>query len=344
MKKLGLLLLILTFALIAVPHKALAQGHSESEVTQHNSSHTLIKTPDGGYVLSGWAEDTMRKGDRKDVWVAKVNRQKELEWEHYYGGDKDDKARSIQYTADGGYILAGYTKSFGKGKKDIWVIKLNGLGEKEWAKTFGGDGNDEARTVIQTSDGGYLVGGYTASFPLDKKSLWVLKLDTSGNLEWKSRVGGSKPGVAFSVNETSDGGYTVGGYSDKVGKGAKNTWVVKLSTTGAFEWRKWYKIKAYGEVHTVRPTSDGGLIVTGHTPSHSGVWVTKLDPLRLVEWEVTMKGNQFAEAHSITEVASNNFLFTVCNHNTSSDLEVLEIKLPVWEVKVSESKTLERQS
>ncbi len=386
MKKLGLLLLILTFAVTSFPHRAFTQDPQDVRVAKVNlqkevewgkydgrvkdnkarsiryttdggyilddSTHTLIKTPDGGYVVSGWDKETIRKNGRKDVWVAKVNRLKELEWEYYYGGNNDDKALSIQYTADGGYILAGYTESFGKGKKDVWVIKLNGSGKKEWAKAFGGEGNDEARDVIQTSDGGYLVGGYTASFPLDKKSLWVLKLDKAGNLEWKSKVEGSKPEMAYSVSEASDGGYTVGGYLKKFGKSTKNTWIIKLSKTGSFEWRKWYRIKAHGKVHTVRATSDGGLIVTGHMPSHSGVWATKLNPLRLVDWEVTMDNSRFTNVHSITEVASNSFLLTVCNHNTSSTIEAnnsaeklvfWEVELPVRKVKLHESKTLEGQ-
>ena len=166
----------------------------------------------------------------------------QAQWARVYGGDGDDWANSIQQTSDGGYIVAGYTDSFGVELSDIWVAKLSFAGDIEWQNTFGGNQDEEAYSVDETSDGGYIVAGYTDSFGLGNLDYWVLKLSSEGIIEWQQTFGGSGDDWAYSVHQTSDGGYIVGGSSDSFGSGEVDFWVLKLSSDGDVEWQDIYAL------------------------------------------------------------------------------------------------------
>jgi len=132
----------------------------------------------------------------------------ESQWIKTYGGSNDDWVFSIQQTSDGGYIVAGYTGSFGAGYWDTWVLKLDGSGNMQWQTIYGGSSHDHANSIQQTSDGGYIVAGQTASFGFaGLYDAWVLKLDGSGNMQWQTIYGGRGTDCANSIKQTSDGGY-----------------------------------------------------------------------------------------------------------------------------------------
>jgi hypothetical protein len=146
-----------------------------------------------------------------------------------YGGGE---AYSIQQTSDGGYIVAGYTGSFGAGGRDFWVIKLDSSGNITWQKTYGGYNHDEAYSVQQTSDGGYIVAGYTYSFGVGSHDFWVIKLDSSGNIIWQKTYGGTGVDTAQSIQQTLDGGYIVTGTTTSFGAETYKFWVIKLDSNG----------------------------------------------------------------------------------------------------------------
>jgi hypothetical protein len=117
------------------------------------------------------------------IWILKLHPSGEIHWQKTYAGGKGDYARSIQQTNDGGYIVAGNTSSFGAVSGDEWIMKLDSEGGVEWQKSIGGKGQDFARSIQQTTDGGYIVAGTTYSFGLGDGDIWVLKLDASGDIE-----------------------------------------------------------------------------------------------------------------------------------------------------------------
>ncbi|MGR3311050.1 MAG: hypothetical protein ACUZ77_09760, partial [Candidatus Brocadiales bacterium] len=129
------------------------------------------------------------------------------QWAATYGGGNSDIANSIQQTLDGGYIIAGWTSSFGAGDYDFWVLKLRQDGIIEWQKTYGGDNWEGARSIQQTIDGGYIVGGTTRSSGAGNYDFWVLKLDSSGNIQWQKTYGGGNSEGIRSIQQTNDGGY-----------------------------------------------------------------------------------------------------------------------------------------
>ncbi|MFC2042074.1 M24 family metallopeptidase [Chloroflexota bacterium] len=128
-------------------------------------------------------------------------------WAKTYGGADSENPRCIEQTSDGGYIVAGYTESFGAGDEDIWVIKLASNGDVEWQKTYGGSDVERARSIQQTTDGGYIVAGYTMSFGAGEGDFWLLKLTSNGNVEWQKTYGGSDWDLARCIRQTSDGGW-----------------------------------------------------------------------------------------------------------------------------------------
>jgi hypothetical protein len=203
------------------------------------------------------------------------------EWAKTYGGASDDRANSIQPTSDGGYIVAGWTISFGAGGADVWVLKLDGSGNVTWQKTYGGAGTDWATSIQQTSDGGYIVAGVTGSFGAGSGDVWVLKLDGSGNVTWQKTYGGGSTDYAYSIQQTSDGGYIVAGLTDSFGAGSADVWVLKLDGSGNVTWQKTYGGGSTDYAYSIQQTSDGGYIVAGLTDSFGAgsydFWVLKLD-------------------------------------------------------------------
>ena len=148
--------------------------------SENDEAYSIIQTNDGGYAIAGFTvlEDT---GDR-DIWVIKLDKEGNQIWNRTLGGTSEDWANSIIQDKNGNYMVAGWTKSMGAGKTDVWIVKLDKRGDLVWDKTFGGSENDEAHSIIQTEDEGYAVVGWTKSKSAGNADVWVIKLDENGNL------------------------------------------------------------------------------------------------------------------------------------------------------------------
>jgi hypothetical protein len=198
-----------------------------------------------------------------------------------YGGENLDEAHSIQQTSEGGYIVAGQTSSFGAGSDDFWVLKLDVTGNVTWQKTYGGQYSDEARSIQQTSGGGYIVAGETGSFGAGLENFWVLKLDVTGNVTWQKTYGGDILDEARSIQQTSEGGYIVAGWTLSFGAGDYDFWVLKLYSNGNVTWQKTYGGGGVDIAMSIQQTSSGDYIVAGQTWSFGAgdcdAWVLKLD-------------------------------------------------------------------
>ena len=226
-------------------------------------------------------------------------------WVQAYGGSGNESASAVQQTTDGGYIVAGSTDSSGAGSNDFWILKLDISGNIEWQKTYGGAGDDVAASIEQTEDGGYVVAGYTLSFGAGKKDVWVVKLDTSGNIEWQKTYGGKEDDVAVSAQQTEDGGYIVASTTASFGAGKMDIWLLKLDKDGGTEWQKTYGLLGNEEASSVRRTLDQGYIVTGWTDSSASLkvesWILKLDSVGNVQpnWQLTYGGSGDDKIYSV---------------------------------------------
>ena len=278
---------LMVFMLLWVLPVAAAQWANTYGGSSDDYTYSIQQTSDGGYIVAGYTNSFGAGGT--DVWVLKLDANGNVQWQKTYGGSSDDYAYSIQQTSDGGYIVAGYTESFGAGYADVWVLKLDANGNVQWQKTYGGSGWDEAYSIQRTLDGGYIVAGWTDSFGAGGTDAWVLKLDANGNVQWQKTYGGSRDDYANSIQQTSDGGYIVAGWTYSFGAGYADVWVLKLDANGNVQWQKTYGGTYDDYANSIQQTSDGGYIVAGVTKSfiagNADVWVLKLDASGNVQWQ-----------------------------------------------------------
>jgi len=212
-----------------------------------DKAYSVQQTSEGGYILVGYTCNGPRDSGDYDVWLIKTDSNGNKEWDKTFGGDGSDRGDSVQQTTDGGYIIAGGTKSYGVDDCDVWLLKTDSNGNRQWDKTFEGDGAD---SVQQTSDGGYIIIGSTSA-PIDTGDLnaWfatmdalLIKTDSEGNEEWDKTFGGDNKDKARSVQQTTDSGYIIAGSTESYGVGDEDAWLVKTDSNGNKQWDKTFEI------------------------------------------------------------------------------------------------------
>ena len=239
-----------------------------------DTAYSVQQTTDNGFVLVGGY--TYAPGP-PDVWVIKTDSVGNLQWDKKLGGGATDYGRDIRQTSDGGYIVVGYTNSFGAGQDDVYLLKLDGSGNIIWSKTFGGNNNDHGNSVRQTSDGGYILTGYTWSFGAGQADIYVLKTDSSGNTIWTQTYGGVADDEGNSIRQTPDGGYILCGTTQSYGSGGVDVYLIKLNSSGVKEWDDTYGGTGNEDGQCVDPTSDGYYIIAGTKfTSYNEFWLIKL--------------------------------------------------------------------
>lgn len=266
---------------------------------------SVRQTADGGYILAGYTSSS-RYEDR-DVLLLKYNSAGGLEWARTTGSSNEDIAQSVWQTADGGYIVAGATRIYGAGEIDALVLKYDSAGTLEWARTAGSDDYyDEALSVQQTVDGGYIVAGYTTGYGIGYADVFLLKYDGEGTLSWAKTTGGKGEDTARSVQQTVDGGYIVAGASD----GA--VLVLKYDNSGTLEWSRTTGLDG---ACAVQQTTDGGYVVAGTTVSFGSVgsadiFLIKYDNVGTLEWARTAGGDSADFVCSMQQTADGGYVIT----------------------------------
>jgi hypothetical protein len=299
--------------------------------------HTSLKqTHDGGYILGGYSpsgiggDKTQPSWGFDDYWIVKTDSLGNFQWDKRFGGTDDDALFSLQQTADGGYILGGYSYSGISGNKtqpswgtcDYWIVKTDSLGNFQWDKRFGGTDDDLLFSLDQTTDGGFILGGYSVSGNNGDKTqpswggrdYWIVKTDSLGNFQWDKRFGGTDDDYFSSLNKTMDGGFILGGYSvsgnngdiTQPSWGGRDYWIVKTDSSGNFQWDGRYGgSDSDDDVGNIVQTFDSGYLIAG--TSYSGItgdktenslgieqtWVVKTDSFGIKQWDKTI----FTEEH-----------------------------------------------
>jgi hypothetical protein len=319
-----------------------------------------IPTPDYGFILAG-SSISNKNGNKSDngkgnfdYWIWKMDEKGGAEWQKSFGGSGVDLLQSIQLTSDAGFILAGTStsnkdfdkKENSKGNSDFWIIKLDAKGGEIWQKTIGGNGQEKLHSIMQTSDGGYILGGTSSSdkTPKDKTGkedkygkeedsrgsidYWVVKLNKVGEIEWQKTIGGTYDDELKSIVSTKDGGLLLGGYSNSPVSGEKTDsnigvgdyWIVKLDEKGNIQWQKTIGGDHDDNLATLLQTKDGGYIIGGN--SNSGAtnskskansigtdfWVVKLFEDGTIDWQETYNYGNTDVLTSIVENEDGSFL------------------------------------
>ena len=340
--------------------------------SEYDYATSIQQTIDGGYIVAGYSKsndgDVTGNHGNQDFWVVKIDNLGNIEWQKCLGGSSGEVANSIQETTDQGFIVAGSTSSNdgdvtgNHGSSDSWVVKLDNLGNIEWQKCLGGSGNDVARSIDETTDGGYIIAGATISNDGDvsgnhgSMDYWVVKIDSQGNIEWQKCLGGSQFDNAKSIQQTIDGGYIVAGYSESNdgdvsgNHGGIDMWVVKLDNFGNIEWQECLGGSVEDIANSIQETIDGGFIVAGESSSNDGnvsgnhgnedSWVVKLDSLGTIEWQKCLGGSSEDIANSIQETSISSYVLVGKTLSNDGDVSGNNGGEDYWVTKLCEQNPL----
>ncbi|GAB3202368.1 hypothetical protein ABID22_002661 [Pontibacter aydingkolensis] len=323
---------------------------------------TLAISPDGAILLGGFTDsgiggdktDALKGGE--DYWVLKLSPDGTKMWDKSYGGPNQDWLKSIVVTADGGYLLGGWSSSAsmgdnsgsGYGYSDYWIVKITADGTKVWDKTYGGTGSDMLKSMIATAEGGYLLGGESDSEASGNKvdgvksgwDYWVVKINDNGTKIWDKSLGGSAYDSFRTLTLAIDNGYLLAGSSSagsgsgagsnksEVSKGATDYWVVKLDVDGKKEWDRTFGGRDGEDLQAVIKTKDGGYLLGGSSGSYAShdvtensrgitdYWVVKLDSNGNKIWDKRFGGDGYDDLYSLAETPDGGYLLAG-NSNSS---------------------------
>jgi predicted secreted protein len=273
-------------------------------------ANDMCKTADGGFALAGYT-NSFGAGN-SDFWLIKVNATGDVQWNQTYGGTGQDQAFSVFQTKDGGYAIAGNTNSSGAGGLDFWLVKTNSTGDMQWNKTYGGAGTDFGYCIIQAIDGGYAMVGYTNSSGAGGQDDWLVKTDASGNMQWNKTYGGTAGEQAFTVVQTTDGGYVITGLTSSFGAGGFDAWLFKTDASGNMQWNKTYGGTGteYG-IHASQ-TVDGGYVISCITTSFGAggrdAWLIKTDASGNALWNRTYGGKNIDYPWSMVQTNDGGYI------------------------------------
>lgn len=290
-----------------------------------------------------------------------------------FGGSSNESARSIIQTTDGGYAVLGYTQSADgdiTDKTDIsfdyWLLKFDANDNLQWSKTYGGSDIDQGSKIIQTLDGGFAIIGSSSSNDGDVSSnqgfndLWLVKLDTFGNITWEKSYGFPGDDLGYSIIQTSNGGYFVSGVLDVSGSGGAGNdrslhaggdyWGLKLDANGNKIWRRYFGGSFTDSALDVVATDDDGFILIGSSDSNDvditnnkggyDFWIVKTDSNGELVWEKSFGGSQIDEARSISKTNDGNYLIIGDSRSSDQDISNSKGAADMWLIKISDAGTL----
>ena len=255
-----------------------ASGYTQWERNLGGSEYdygcSILKTSDGGYIIAG---STFSFGNASQVYLVKTDATGKKQWQRNFGGSEGDFGAAIQKTSDGGYIIVGTTSSFGIFSQ-VYLVKTDATGKKQWEKDLGGSDSDAGGSILKTSDGGYIIGGTTSSFGSDRQ-VYLVKTDATGKKRWQRNFVGSESDLGVAIQKTSDGGYIIAGSTFSFGN-ASQVYLVKTDATGNKQWENDLGRSDYDAGSAILKTSDGGYLIVGETHSFGNsnqVYVVKTD-------------------------------------------------------------------
>ncbi len=334
-----------------------------------DGANSISQTADGGFIVAGssYSNDGDVSGNHGhfDYWVVKLNSLGDIEWQKCLGGSDYDVAFSISQTADSGFIVAGSSESTtgdvsgNHGESDYWVVKLNSSGDIVWQTSLGGTGTDDAYSISQAADGGFIVTGWSLSNDGDVSGnhggwdYWVVKLNSSGDIQWQKSLGGTRNDGAYSISQTADGGFIVAGWSlsndgDVSGNHDwKDYWVVKLNSSGDIVWQTSLGGTGTDGAYSISQTTDGGFIVAGNSNSNDGdvsgnhgyydYWVVKLNSSGDIQWQKCLGGSYEDFARSISQTADGGFIVAGYSESNDGDVSGNNGYYDYWVVKLNSS-------
>lgn len=364
---------VVAVAAMALPDKVHAQAPALSFQRSMGGSSSekamsCQQATDGGYIVSGYSSssngDIVGAHGNTDAWVIKLTSTGTISWKYVFGGPGSESAQCIRQTSDGGYIFAGYCTMNGGdvlgnyGSNDFWVVKLNATGTAVWKRCYGGTGVENAYSIRETFDGGYIVAGFTGSTDVDVvttnhggNDAWLLKLNSAGIMEWSKTYGGIDNDYANDVVQTSDTGYLFTGYASSSGgdltinHGMTDLWTVKTDKNGAIQWQKAMGGSDWEYGYSCLQMKDGTYAVAGIAYSSDGdvttqkgngdIWVIRYSATGSVLWQKTYGGSIEDEGRAVVETAGGGLCVSGTVGSADTNVSSNHGGADVWVVKLS---------
>gem|GEM_PF-5849293 len=302
-----------------------------------DDAESVVETSDGGFALAGGSYSF--GAGSQDAWLIKTDSNGNVEFNKTYGGILFDTAEAVIETSDGGFALAGRSESFGGLSKNAWLMKTDSNGNVEFQKTYNSGNIDIAVSVVETSDGGFALGGQTMSFDDTGDEFvsdaWLIKTDSDGNEEFNRTYGGADSDSAESIVETSDGGFALAGKTESFSGGFSDLWLIKTDSNGNEQFNKTYGGPKSDFARSMVETSDNGFALAGYTQSFStggsfdeDAWLIKTDSDGNVEFNSTYGGTEEDGAKSVIKTSDSGFaLAGQTNSFGAEDFDAWLIKL-----------------
>jgi hypothetical protein len=340
--------------------------------TDVDKAHSIIETSDGCYLFAGATGSI--DGDIKglhngiDALIIKIDSSGKIIWQKCFGGSQYDEIYKIIQTRDSNFIAVGITESNdgdvlgNHNKQDAWIVKFDSYGRIIWQKCLGGSQRDEAKCVIETNEGDYLIVGSTYSSDGDvitshgiyNMEGWIVKLNSNGKLLWQKCIGGSKNEYLNCISITTDGGFIVSGYTNSndgdlsgnngnISNDNYNYWVIKFNLDDQIEWQKCYSCG--GGYTTISETIDGGYIFAATASLNGGdisgfhggydYWIAKLNKFGQIQWQKCFGGSLYDDAQSIAETKDNGYIITGDIESNDGDVVGLHGLTDGWVLKLN---------
>jgi len=362
------ILILISFMVCISSYQQTIQWQKSLGGSGNDIAQSVQQTTDGGYIIVGSTEsndgDVTGYHGQRDYWLVKTDPSGAIQWQRCLGGSSDDWASSVQQTTDGGYIIAGNTFSNdgdvtgNHGENDCWVVKTDPSGIIQWQKCFGGSISEQALEVKQTTDGGYIIFGFTTSNDGDvtgnhgEIDFWVVKINQLGVIQWQRCFGGSSADWTGSIRQTIDGGYIILGSTDSNdgdvtgNHGQRDYWLVKIDPSGAIQWQKCYGGSNLDEAYSVQQTKDGGYIIVGFTNSNNGdvtgnhgekdFWVVKTEPSGIIQWQKCFGGSSYDYALSVQQTTDAGYIIVGSTGSNDGDVTGNHGGNDFWVVKINQ--------
>lgn len=236
----------------------------------HDIGYSVCETSDGGYIATGYTSSF--GAGLQDAYLVRTNSSGDVVWTQTFGGASMDGAHFVREASDHGYVIAGYSETFGGGGKNMYLIKTDSSGQAEWTRTYATPLMDVAYAFCETPDSGYIFIGYkNGPSGWVKGDLWILKTDATLDTIWTREYGGAGEDYGVTIQQTLDGNYIIAGVTSSFGANGKNVWIVKIDSNGDTLWTKVYGNNLEDVGYGVCSTSDGGYIVAGYI-NGTGQW------------------------------------------------------------------------
>lgn len=298
----------------------------------NQSGRDVLTTSDGGYIITGMTETSIP--DDSDIIIMKTNNLGDTLWTKTYGGTQADYPYAILNTNDGNYFIVGFTKSFGAGNSDTWLLKINPSGDTLWSKTYGGSGYDEARNIIATIDGNYMIVGRSKTGSND--DAYLMKINPAGTIIWKKNYGGPQIEIGHSVKECLDGGFVFMGQTWSYGKGMGDIYLIKTNPAGDTTWTKTFGGVGTDDGNDILVNTDSTFTIGAETnspdPQANGdidVELLKVDMNGMLIWKKFYGGTNKDVCHMIQATTDGGYIIAATSRSFSW------IKPDMWLIKTN---------